>query len=609
MTRPSPERRACSGTIAIVCFGYEPSRTRRQPWAVARGLMEGFAALGRTSVIVTDEQASVPPDPQVVCVERLYERGRPSAALGAEIERLNPTAVFVLTGAWQLARMRDVSWRALTYLVMTAPRLQLRELLAPGLRQVWDERALLALPLWNALLPGWLLRIGYHRSNADSLVYLSRETRSRYHQLGLPRGKALRPQVRQFACAPAAADGTVPIVTYLGPPLEMRGAWLALETFEAVVATGARARLLLLLRPDGDPARMQAMLERVQASPACDLIQCETEMLDRARLDASVAETDVFLLPFRAPVSEVPLVVLEAGLSGRPVVVLAAPGVSAYAEELGGIVAESPRDLPEALAHALRRGRTSPLHPKAWRGWENAVRSLAPTRRRPLDQHRLICLCGVDGSGKSFLLEHLQAELDRRGISHRHVWTRFRNYLSKPLLALTRLTGHNRKVEHDGTRTGYHEFDRYPWLAWPFLALQTLDNLIDMFWRYPRRGLILGDRCVLDTLVDLAVDTGLDDLVISRLGPRLLRQLPSPRLLVIIERPVRLIQQDRPDALADRNFARRRALYGRIAREFGLAVVHNDGSPRRAIHQILARIEGDVPHNRDEASDLRVLQQ
>ena len=86
MTRASPEKAASSGTIAIVCFGYEPSRTRRQPWAVARGLMEGFAALGRASVIITDEVPSEPPDPQVICVERLYERGRPSVALSAEIE-------------------------------------------------------------------------------------------------------------------------------------------------------------------------------------------------------------------------------------------------------------------------------------------------------------------------------------------------------------------------------------------------------------------------------------------------------------------------------------------------------------------------------------------
>ena len=92
-------------------------------------------------------------------------------------------------------------------------------------------------------------------------------------------------------------------------------------------------------------------------------------------------------------------------------------------------------------------------------------------------RYRLVALAGVDGGGKTYLLQALQRRLDEAGVPHRHVWSRFRNYLSKPLLALARLTGHNRKEEMAGVRTGYHDFVGRPWLAWPFLCLQVVDSV------------------------------------------------------------------------------------------------------------------------------------
>ncbi len=199
----------------------------------------------------------------------------------------------------------------------------------------------------------------------------------------------------------------------------------------------------------------------------------------------------------------------------------------------------------------------------------------------PLAGYRMVALAGVDGSGKTFLLERLARRLGAAGVPHRHVWSRFRNYLSKPLLALARLTGHNRKEVRDGVRIGHHDFAGAPWLAWPFLLLQLADGAIDAWWRYRRPAdprLVLADRCLYDTLVDLAVDTRLEDVVFGPAGRWLVRRLPAPRLAVVVERPVAAIRAARPDALLDRHFARRRALYRRLAREFSLPVVRNTGT-------------------------------
>jgi thymidylate kinase len=126
--------------------------------------------------------------------------------------------------------------------------------------------------------------------------------------------------------------------------------------------------------------------------------------------------------------------------------------------------------------------------------------------------------------------------------------------------------------------------------------LQVIDNILDLQLRYRwKPGLILADRCIYDTLVDLAVDTGLDGLIVDRLGPWLVRRLPRPHLAILLDRSPRLVLQDRPDALLDRHFARRRALYERLAARFGLAIVRNDGPPETTLAAILQLIAAGEP--------------
>ncbi len=350
------------------------------------------------------------------------------------------------------------------------------------------------------------------------------------------------------------------------------------------------AELLLLLRPDSGRASLLRLLRRVRRSPWRHRISCTTRMLDPAELRQRLALCHVFLLPFRIPVSEVPLVVIEGGLSGRPVVTLDAPGVAEYAHLFTGLVAESPASLPRLLMRACLIRATMQPDPGPWTRWDRAVEPLLARPPHPLAGCRFVGLIGVDGSGKTYLADHLCERLGADGIASRRVWSRFRNYLSKPLLAMARLTGHNRKVEQDGVRIGYHDFDRSRPLALLFLALQAADQVLDILFRYRLtldRRLVVGDRCVLDTLVDLAVDTGLDDLVIDRLGPLLVGLLPRPWHVVLVNRPVALVRASRPDALLDRHFLRRRTLYLRLARRFGIPVVENDATAKAAIDDIL----------------------
>ncbi|MGD9510252.1 MAG: glycosyltransferase [Geminicoccaceae bacterium] len=584
--RPVPQT---GRRFAILCPGFAADRIRRQPWHVADGLARGLLAAGHAVHLCTDLTGPPPASRYPVSTLELLVAGRPSRALRAFLAGHAWDRIFLVTGAAQLARLGPLDLGIPVSLVMASPRLRPTELLRLGPLALYRERALLALPLLNALLPGAVLRAAVRRSGADRIVYLSEAARTRFAALGLPLGQLLRPQIEPDTVLPPPPPGQPFRLGYFGPPLAARGADLALRAFEAARARGLDGRLQLLLRPDSGARSIERFLARVRRSPCRDAIDCRVGMLEPAELRSALASCHAFILPFRTPVSEVPLAVIEAGLSGRPTIVLPAPGVEEIARRLGGIVAATPARLPDAIlavaggAHGRPPGRTG------WTDWRTAVAPLAE-RSAGLAAFRLVALVGVDGGGKTFLLRALERRLAEAGVPHRHVWTRFRNYLSKPLLALARLTGHNRKERVGAVRIGYHEFAGRPWLAWPFLVLQVADLVLDCWWRYHRRHdrrLVLADRCVYDTLVDLAVDTGLDEVLFGPLGRWLVARLPRPHLALVLNRPVAAIRADRPDVLLDRNFARRRALYRRLAAEFRLPVLENDSSPG----QVLDRLE------------------
>lgn len=584
---PSPVRR-----FAILCSGFADERIRRQPWHTADGLARGLAAHGHEVRLFTDTgRPSSAGGYTVESVPALLRTGSPSRELRDALATAPADQVFLLTGATQLARLRPLRLGAPVTLIMGSPRLHLGEVFRMGIAQLWHERALLTLPLLNALLPGALLRGGFHRSGAADIVYLSGAARERFTSLGLMPGRLLLPQIDASSLLPPAPEGVFR-VGYFGPPLATRGADLALEAFEEAVARGLDGRLQLLLRPDSGAASIGRFLARIDQSPQRHRIDCKVGMLRPQALRHELARCHAFLLPFRLTIAEVPLVIIEAGLSGRPTIVLEAPGVDEMARQLGGLVAASPAALPDALLAAASRPPAAPRDARAWTDWPCAVAPLLEPAAGGLAGYRMVALTGTDGAGKTFLLHGLQRRLDAAGIPHRHVWSRFRNYLSKPLLGATRLTGHNRKEDFGGGSIGYHEFAGRSWLAWPFLCLQVLDNLLDIWWRYHRsadRRLVVADRCIYDTLVDLAIDTGLDDVVFGRLGHRLVDLLPAPRLVAVLNRPVAAMRSHRPDVLLDRNFARRRALYQRLAQEFGLPVLENDG-PAETVLERLERL-------------------
>lgn len=202
----------------------------------------------------------------------------------------------------------------------------------------------------------------------------------------------------------------------------------------------------------------------------------------------------------------------------------------------------------------------------------------------------LISIVGVDGSGKTTLANWLIEEL--AGLDYRTevVWSRFRNYLSKPLLAITRLTGHNYYKTIEGVKFGFHDFERLYGYREVFALLQAVDVNIAAYKRiYKLRNkvdAVVCERGPWDTLVDVTADTGLAWLPESRLGHLFGLFMRRDAQVIWISRERDNILKTRKELVHDHKLLPRMQVYEHLARANNWDVIDNNGDLEDAKNQI-----------------------
>lgn len=194
---------------------------------------------------------------------------------------------------------------------------------------------------------------------------------------------------------------------------------------------------------------------------------------------------------------------------------------------------------------------------------------------------RIIAITGIDGSGKTTLVDWLKTELVRRGHAPGFVWSRFNNYFSLPFLAIARLTGHNYYEVNEGVRMGYHDFRGFPGILKAiFVAAQAIDvNIATLLKinvpsrKYP---LTLCERGPWDTLVDVYADTGLEALLDKPYPGLFTGQLAGMNDVILIDRDPERIEESRAELRHDRSLRQRYHAYRRLANSQGWTVLDNN---------------------------------
>jgi hypothetical protein len=209
--------------------------------------------------------------------------------------------------------------------------------------------------------------------------------------------------------------------------------------------------------------------------------------------------------------------------------------------------------------------------------------------------HKLVFLTGVDGSGKTYFAKKLIEDLNARGIPAVHIWSRFNNILSKPLLAFTRLIGLNYYEYKDSVKVGYHDFEKHPIISSFFVWLQLIDlwiaSIIKFWIPIMKKGaVIVSDRGPHDTLIDVTLDTGWKGLPKSSLGRLYLRAIPFPHKIFFIFRDADKIESARPDVRSDRKFQERLRIYLENEENLGFCRINNNGTIEETMSFILEQL-------------------
>ena len=199
-----------------------------------------------------------------------------------------------------------------------------------------------------------------------------------------------------------------------------------------------------------------------------------------------------------------------------------------------------------------------------------------------LDIPSLIFITGADGAGKSCIARWLVEQLLEQGFKTGLAWSRFNNYLSKPLLALTRLSGHNFYKTEDGVLFGFHDFENLYGFRYLFALLQAIDvniaaikNIKSIRHRF---DILVCERGPWDTLADVIADTGIEDLFEGILSKLFTIHIRTEARVLLVKRSKDNIIEARPEMIHDYKLDRKLAIYNRLAELHSWSVVDNNHS-------------------------------
>jgi len=214
-----------------------------------------------------------------------------------------------------------------------------------------------------------------------------------------------------------------------------------------------------------------------------------------------------------------------------------------------------------------------------------------------MSQPQYVIISGIDGSGKTTIIEGVRKELHSRGKSTCYVWLRYNHVLVKPIHAIGRLVGlSRRRSNEEGKIVWHHEFYRCRPFCGLYILLTYVDSLLGRLriWNIARRAkpdVFICDRWVLDILIDLVIDTRRPALLRGGWPKMFTSILPENTRQYLIKRDAKDILDARPEYCQDREFRFRQIIYDRLEKQEGVTVINNNRSVSDAAELIVRDVD------------------
>lgn len=191
---------------------------------------------------------------------------------------------------------------------------------------------------------------------------------------------------------------------------------------------------------------------------------------------------------------------------------------------------------------------------------------------------------GIDGSGKTTILNSLEKQINLEGIETLIIWMRYCHILLKPVHAFCRLVGLSKPNDTSYGKIWKHEFYHSRIFCNIYILLTWADALIGKWlltWKLAKKKpmVVLCDRWVNDIIVDLSVDTRRAHLFETKWYDRFQRILPHQTIQFLIVRDKEKIISSRPECLEDPDFSFRQKMYDFLEKDTNNSIViHNNDS-------------------------------
>lgn len=202
---------------------------------------------------------------------------------------------------------------------------------------------------------------------------------------------------------------------------------------------------------------------------------------------------------------------------------------------------------------------------------------------------RCIVISGIDGSGKTTVINRLRSELADEGTRTAYIWLRFNHYFTKIMHAFARLAGLSVKVRNDMGETWQHRFYKSLLFCRLYVIANYMDTCISRL-KYDKAArhcdIVICDRWVIDILADLATKTRSLHFLDGKWPGRFLGIMPDNTMSFIIYRNLQDVKDCRLENRVDPDFQFRLDVYDKLMKKPFVHPVDNRGTVEESAMQI-----------------------